>query len=106
MIQSSAQDSFKSIISSGEQIYELVKDQELTELENKLPDYTYRVKQYFLGLDREALIQRDIEDLKEVMSMHEMITNLLNGIKEEVSNNLKQLHSGKKMQNTYPQTHY
>ena len=106
MIQSSAQQSFNSIVSSGEQIYALAKDQDITGLETKLPEYTKNIEQYFLGLDKEQLTQTDFEDLKQVMSTHKKIVLLLNEEKKKTAKNIKQLHNGKEMQNTYPQTLY
>lgn len=106
MIQSRAQDSFKSIVSSGEQIYKLAKNLDITELEKKIPEYTRRIEQYFLGLDREELTVNDIGSLKQVMSTHKKIVNLINEEKGKISKNIKQLHTGKEMQNIYPQTIY
>ncbi len=105
MMHSNTQD-VNSIISSGEQLYELAKDFELTELEEKIPEYIKAIQQHFVNLDENKLTYRDFEDVKKIMSLHKMITSLLNGKKVEISNNIKQLHSGKKMQNTYPQTSY
>jgi len=101
MIQSSAQQSFNSIVSSGEQIYELAKNQDITGLEIKVPEYTRSIEQYFLGLDREELTLNDFEDLKQVMSTHKKIVLLINEEKETTAKNIKQLHTGKEMQNTY-----
>ncbi len=77
---------------------------ELSELETKLPDYTNRIKQYFLGLDKQALTETDIEDLKQLMSKHEKIVSEMNEEKRKISKNLKQLHTGKVMKKSYPQT--
>ncbi len=105
-MQSGAQGSFNSIISSGEQLYKLARNLDIAELEKELPEYTRIIEQYFLGLDREELTHADFKELKQVMSAHKKIVNLINKEKEKISKNLKQLHTGKEMQNTYPQTRY
>lgn len=103
MIQSSAnQNSFSSIISSGEHIYALAKDLDTVALEKELPVYTQQIEQTFLGLDRERLTHTDFENIKQLMSVHKKIVNLINSQKEKISKNIKQLHAGKEMQNTYP----
>jgi hypothetical protein len=101
-MQPGTQDSFKSIISSSEHIYNLAKSLDTVGLEKELPEYTKIIEQYFLGLDKEALTRTDFESLKRVMSTHEKIVNLINAEKEKITTNLKQLHAGKEMQNTYP----
>jgi Na+/phosphate symporter len=78
----------------------------ILELEIKLPEYTKQIEQYFLGLDKEKLTLTDYERLKRVMITHKNIVKLINENKKEISNNIKQLHTGKKMQNTYPLTTY
>jgi Na+/phosphate symporter len=98
--------SFNSIINSGEQLYELAKDFDITELEEKMPEYSMAIQEHFVNLNENELTYKDVENLKKIMSVHEMITDLLNKKKEEISKDLKQLHSGKQMQNTYSQTRY
>ncbi len=104
MRQVSTQDHFKTAVGSGKRIYELAKELNIDELEKQLPEYTEIIEQYFLGLDREKLSIKDIESIKYVMSTHEKIVNLIDKEKEQLSVNLKQLHTGKEMKNTYPQT--
>jgi uncharacterized protein with ACT and thioredoxin-like domain len=105
MIHTNAYD-FNSIISSGEKLYKLAKDFDITGLEKKIPEYTRTIQQHFVNLDEKKLTYSDVEDIKKIMSLHKMIASLLNRKKEEISSNLKQLHYGKKLKNTYPQTHY
>jgi len=106
MIQLSTREGFKSIVRSGENIYSLVRTMELTELETKLPEYTIEIEQYFLGLNRDELTINDFESIKQLMFNHNKIVNLIQEEMEKISNGLKQLHTGKEMRKTYPQTAY
>jgi hypothetical protein len=96
----------KLIVRTGEQLYTLAKELNISEIEKNLPEYSRLIEKYFLGLDREKLSIKDIESLKYVMSTHEKIANLIDQEKDKISVNLKQLHAGKEMQSTYPQTTY
>ena len=104
MIYSSSQDSISSIISSGEHIYVLAKNKDLTELGKQLPEYTRKIEQYFIGLDKKQLTHTDFESLNQVMVTHKKVVKLINKENKKVTNSIKQLQIGKEMQNTYPQT--
>lgn len=95
---------FYSVISSGERLCELAKDLNITELEEKIPEYRQKIQEHFVFLYENELTYRDVENVKKIMSMHEELTNLLDKKKEEVFKNIKQLHAGKEMQTTYPRT--
>ena len=101
-MQTSTQGSFDSIINSGEQLYKLAKDLNIIELEKEIPKYTQTIEAYFLEQDKQDLTHTDLNELKELMSTHKKITGLLSQKKEKILKNLKQLHLGKEMQNTYP----
>jgi hypothetical protein len=95
---------FNSVISSGETLCKLATDLNLTELEEKMPEYTQAIQQYFVYFEQNECTQNDLDDLKIIMSEHKIIVNLLSGKKEEISKKMKQLHVGKTMQNTYAKT--
>ena len=97
-------DGFNAVLSSSEQLFKLAKTLELADLEEKVPEYTKAIQKYFSKIDKNRITAHDVENLKKIMSRHEMITGLFNRKKEEVSKNIKHLHAGKDMQNTYPQT--
>ena len=96
--------SLNSVISVGEHIYTLIKKMDLAELDKEIPQYTKTIEQYFLTLDKDSISRKDFEDMQQVMSTHNRIINLIDKEKDTISKNLKQLHAGKEMQNTYPQT--
>ena len=99
-------DSFNFLISSGTELYELAEDMELEELEEKIPEYLNAIQQCFEQIDKSKLTFNDVEYLKVIISLHDKITNLIRMKKEVVSSELKQLRTGKQMQNTYPQISY
>ena len=101
-MQSGTHTYFNSIIDSGEEIYSLAKTLEINEVEKKLPDYIRNIKKYFDGLNRDKLTVDDLDDVKQIMSVHKKIINLINQEKEKISKNIKQLHTGNQMRNTYP----
>lgn len=104
MMQSSIRGSIDLIINSGEQLYQLAKNLNIVELEKEMPKYTQIIEAYFLEQNGRNLTQTELDELKELISTHKEITNLLSKKKETISKNLKQLHIGKEMQNTYPHT--
>ena len=101
-MQVDAQVGFDAIISSGEKLIGLVNSLDMSGLEKKIPEYTQQVAQYFLGLDKEKLSSTDITSLEQLMVNHRNLVTLISQNKKKVSTNIKQLHIGKKMQNTYP----
>jgi len=100
-MQSDIRSSIDLIINSGEQLYQLAKNMDIVELEKEIPKYTQTIEAYFLEQNKQTLNQSNLVQLKQLMSTHKEITNLLSNKKEKISKNLKQLHMGKEMQNTY-----
>lgn len=100
-MQSDAQADFDGIISSGEQLFSLAKDLDMVGLEKELPEYTQQIEQYFLELDKEKLTSTDIKSLEQLMLSHKSLVTLISEKKEKISISIKQLHTGKEMQNTY-----
>jgi hypothetical protein len=97
-------DNFNSVISSGEMLCKLATDLNITELEEKMPEYTKAIQQYFVNFEQNECTQNDFDDLKKIVSEHKIIIDLFNSRKEEISKKLKQVHVGKTMQDTYPNT--
>ena len=93
---------FDAIIRSGEQLFSLAKDLDMVALEKELPEYTQQIEQYFLKLDKEKLTFTDIKSLEQLMDTHKNLVTIISDNKEKISINIRQLHTGKKMQNTYP----
>lgn len=100
-MQADAQAGFDAIIKSGEQLFSLIKELDMVALEKELPEYTQQIEQYFLKLDKQKLTSTDIKSLEQVMVTHKNIETIISENKEKISLNIKQLHTGKKMQNTY-----
>ncbi len=93
---------YNSIINLSEQLCNTAPDFDVIELEEKTQEYLKAIEQYFVKLDKHKLTENNFEDIKEIISVHKTITSLLKRKKEEISTKLKQLHTGKEMQNTYP----
>ncbi len=104
MMQSGVRDNIDLIINSGDELYQLAKNLDIVELEKEIPKYTKRIEAFFHEQNKQNLTQTDLDLLKQLISTHKQITNLLSNKKETVLKNIKQLHIGKEMQNTYPQT--
>lgn len=103
-MQADAHAGYDAIIRSGEQLFNLAKGLDIVGLEKDLPEYTQQIEQYFLGLNKEKLTSTDIKSLEQVMDNHKNLATLISEKKEKISINIKQLHTGKEMQNTYPKT--
>ena len=93
------------IISLSEQLCNMAPDPDVTELEEKTRAYLKALEQYFvkLDIDKQKKSEQHIEHIKEIISVHKTVTGLLKRKKEDISTDLKRLHAGKEMQNTYPQ---
>jgi len=95
---------FDEIIRSGEQIFSLAKNLDMLGLEKELPLYTQQIEDYFIELDKEKLTPTDIKSLEQVMVTHKNLITTISENKEKISINIKQLQTGKMMQNTYLKT--
>lgn len=104
MLQADVQSVLDTINNAGEQLFNLAEELDIAGLEKELPEYTQLIEQYFLGMDKNTLTATDAESLKKVMDTHLKIVSMVSEKKEKVSNNIKQLQTGKEMQNTYPKT--
>jgi hypothetical protein len=104
IMQTGNQASFDSIINSGEQLYQLAKNLDIVELEKEIPKYTQTIEAYFVNQDKQNITQLELNELEQLVSVHKKITSLLSNNKEKILKNIKQLHTGKEMQNTYLQT--
>ncbi len=103
-MQADVQAGFDTIIRSGKQLCSLAKVLDIVSLENELPEYTKQIEQYIHGIDKERLTAIDIEKLEQVMVSHKNLATIISEKKEKISISIKQLHTGKEMQNTYPNT--
>lgn len=103
-MQANTQVAYDEIIRSSEQLSSFLRDLDMIGLDKDLPEYTQKIEQYFLDLDKEKLTTTDIKSLEQLMDNHQNLVTLIAEKKEKVSINIKQLHTGKEMQNTYPKT--
>ncbi len=105
MFQLQSQESFNSLIILSEHICDLINDQDknIDELKKRILEYTQNIESHFLIQHKQDMSHVDLKALKQLLSTHEKITNLINDEKVKVSKKLKILHTGKEMQNTYPE---
>ena len=96
------QASVDAIIALSLRLIGLAKDPELLALEKEMPAYSQQIEQFFNALDKEKLTSTDAECLESIMENHKKIAALITNKKDIISNNIKQLQTGKEMQNTYP----
>jgi len=101
-MQTNVQVGVDAIINLGTQLISLANAPDMLSLEEELPVYTQQIEQFFFGLDKQKLTSTEIERLEQIMENHKKIVTVISGIKKKTSNNIKQLHTGKKMQRTYP----
>lgn len=102
MVQASIKHSIDSMLESGEQLYALARHLDIDELQGKVPEYISILEKYFLDQDKQDISEHDFEKLKQLLSMHKKITDLISQEKDNISKSLKQLHAGKEMQSIYP----
>lgn len=101
MLSSSTQDSVHSIIYLGEQLCRQLSDMDIVDLQNKLLEYNEKIKKHFSLQRSRVLTQVQQEELEQLILFHKKTTEYFSNKKEKLSKNIKQIHSGKKIKNTY-----
>lgn len=102
MSQSNFQESFNSIVILNEELCRLLSEKNIIELEKKIPNYTNSIESYFLKQQNQTLTGANQEQLEQLIVRHKKFTNLIYEYKEKISKSIKQLYTGREMQNTYP----
>jgi len=102
MLPLESDQSFDDIVNLSEQLNSLISNRDITELEKKIPEYTEKIESLFLKQQNQKLIPTDMDKLEQLILTHKKITHLLDVDKTKISKSIKQLHVGRKMQNTYP----
>lgn len=96
-------ESFAAIIHLGKQLNCQINESSFIELNEKLSVYIKLIEQHFFKQQQKShLSETELGQLQELMSAHQSMIKLFNQEKAKVSNNLKQLQAGKKMQTAYP----
>ncbi len=94
--------SHESIIYLGNKLYQLAKDSNILEFENKLPEYTVLIEKHFESVTQNDLDQSELDNLQTVLDRHQKIIRMIDKHRELISKKLKHLHTGKEMQLLYP----
>ena len=106
MLQSKEQGSFNELLHLSENLVHSLNDSNNDisedELQLKVTEYTSKIENHFLALKSGHPSKHNLDELKQLMQIHEKVTVLFNQEKDKVSKKLKKLRAGKKMQNTYP----
>ena len=89
----------------GEQIFYLVDKLEVTELEQKIPEYSRLIEEQCLAIDKNTLTNKDFHNFEELLSRHKELMEFLKVKKKAIIDELKLIRLGKKMQVAYPK-HY
>jgi hypothetical protein len=98
---SQAKDSFNSIVSLSEELCNQNSDMEVTELLYKISEYNQKIESYFRLHNTKDITPVIQQELEQLLSLHERMVIFFTKEKEKLSKNIKQIHTGKKMQNTY-----
>jgi len=101
MLQSHTQNSFHSITSLGDQLCDQLNDIDITDLQTKVSEYNQKIEKYFRLQTTKDFTEVEEDALQELMLTHKRVTELFNKKKEKILKNIKNLHAGKKMKNTY-----
>lgn len=96
------QESDKQFLHFSESLSQSLNDLNVDELQNKVKKYLRKIENRVCALKSSDVTEHNLNELKQLILLHENITLLFNKEREKLSKKLKELHAGKKMQNTYP----
>jgi hypothetical protein len=101
MLQLVLQDNFNSIISLSKELCLQANGMEPDDLKKKISEYNEKIEEHFRLCKTEDLSELVKDELSQLIRTHEKMIDFFNEEKEKISKSIKQLHAGKKMQNTY-----
>lgn len=102
MQQTLQQESYDQLLHLSESMIQSLNDLNVDELQNKVREYLRKIQNRVYALNSSKVTAQNLNELKQMILLHENITLLFNKERENLSKKLMKLHAGKKMQNTYP----